>query len=222
MGYETKNKVFLLEHNYSLTSNLINQLKYGYTRFWGPVFNPDYRNPGYGLGTNGRVTGLPAGQTSQSFPTVAWSGGSSAVGTVANTQWSGDQDYNSMTNYFSLLDNVQWVHDKHSLTFGFAKEWLELNEFQYSGGSQPLQMGFSNAQPALYSGSQQSAITGNSFASFFLGQVNNANFTQLPFVDTGARMKNLSIYAQGDWSVTPKMTVNLGLRWDYYPPYTEA
>jgi hypothetical protein len=75
VGYETKNKVFLLEHNYSLTSNLINQLKYGYTRFWGPVFNPDYRNPGYGLGTNGGVTGLPAGQTSQSFPTVAWSGG---------------------------------------------------------------------------------------------------------------------------------------------------
>jgi hypothetical protein len=221
-GYETKNKVFLLEHNYSLTSNLINQLKYGYSRFWGPVFNPDYRNPGYGLGTNGGVTGLPPGQTSASFPTVTWSGGSSAVGTVANTQWSGDQDYNSMTNYFSLLDNVQWVHNKHSVTFGFVKEWLELNEFQYSGGSQPLQMGYSNAQTALYNGSQQSAITGNSFASFFIGQVNNASFTQLPFIDTGARMRNLSIYAQDDWRVTPKLNLNLGLRWDYYPPYTEA
>ena len=223
MGYEAKNKVFLLEHNYSLTSNLINQLKYGYTRFWGPVFNPDYRNPGYGLGTNGGVTGLPAGQTSQSFPTVGWSGGSSAGGnTVANTQWSGDQDYNSMTNYYSLLDNVQWVHDKHSLTFGFTKEWLGLNEFQYSTGSQPLQMTYSNAQTALYTGSQQSAITGNSFASFFVGQVNTASFTQLPFIDTGARMRNLSIYTQDDWRVTPKMTVNLGVRWDYYPPYTEA
>ncbi|HEY4380706.1 MAG TPA: TonB-dependent receptor, partial [Acidobacteriaceae bacterium] len=221
-GYETKNKVFLLEHNYSLTSNLINQLKYGYTRFWGPVFNPDYRNPGYGLGTNGGVTGLPAGQTSGSFPTVGWSGGSSAVGTVANTQWSGDQDYNAMTNYYSLLDNVQWVHEKHSFTFGFTKEWLGLNEFQYSGGSQPLQMGYSNAQTALYNASQQVAVTGNSFASFFIGQVNNASFTQLPFIDTGARMRNLSIYAQDDWRVTPKVTVNLGIRWDYYPPYIEA
>ena len=221
-GYETKNKVFLVEHTYSLTSNLINQLKYGYTRFWGPVFNPDYRNPGYGLGTNGGVTGLPAGQTSQSFPTVGFSGGSSAQGTVANTQWSGDQDYNAMTNYYSLLDNVQWVHDKHSLTFGVTKEWLGLNEFQYSTGSQPLQMTYSNAQTALYSGSQQSAITGNSFASFFIGQVNTASFTQLPFTDTAARMRNLSIYTQDDWRVTPKMTVNLGLRWDYYPPYIEG
>ena len=134
-GYETKNKIFLLEHTFNATPNLINQLKYGYTRLWAPVYNPDYRTPGFGLGTNAGVTGLPAGQASQSFPTVTFAGGSSASGAVANTQWSGDQDYNAMTNYFTLLDNVQYIHQKHSLTFGFTKEWLELNEFQYSSGT---------------------------------------------------------------------------------------
>ena len=94
-------------------------------------------------------------------------------------------------------------------------------------------LGYSNAQTALYyptysattgqrNGSLQSAITGNSFASFYLGQVNNSSFSQIPFTDTGARMTNLSIYAQDDIRVNPKITVNLGLRWDYYPPYVEA
>ncbi len=232
-GYETKNKIFLLEHTYTATSNLINQLKYSYTRFWGPVYNPDYRTPGFGIGTNGGVTGLPPGQSSQSFPTVTFAGGSSVAGTVNNTQWSGDQDYNAMTNYFTLLDNAQWVHDKHSFTLGFTKEWLELNEFQYSTGTQPLQLGYSNAQTALYvptispssglpTGSVQNANTGNSFASLYLGNVNSASFTQLSFVDTAARMRNLSLYAQDDWRITPKITVNLGLRWDFYPPYQEA
>jgi Carboxypeptidase regulatory-like domain len=232
-GYETKNKIFLLEHTFTATPNLINQLKYGYTRLWAPVYNPDFRNKGFGIGTNGGVTGLPAGQASASFPTVTFSGGSSVAGTVANTEWSGDQDYNSMTNYFSLVDNVQYVKGNHSLTFGFTKEFLELNEFQYSTGTQPLQLTYSNAQTALYvptinsttllpTGSVQTTTTGNSFASLYLGDVNSASFTQLPYVDTGAREHNLSIYAQDDWRPIPKLSVNLGLRWDFYPPYQEA
>jgi hypothetical protein len=233
-GYETKNKTFLLEHTYNLTSNLVNQLKYGYTRLWAPVYNPDYRIPGFAFGAGGAgVTGLPPGQASLSFPTVTWSGGSSVAGTVANTEWSGDQDYNAMTNYFTLVDNMQYVHDKHSFTFGFTKEWLELNEFQYSTGTQPVQLTYSNAQTALYvptisgasglpTGSVQNANTGNSFASFFVGDVNSATFTQLSFVDTAARMRNLSIYGQDDWRLTSKINVNLGLRWDFYPPYQEG
>ena len=227
-GYETKNKIFLLEHNYSLTSNLINQLKYGYSRFWGPVYNPDYRNPGFGLGAGGAgVTGLPPGQASLSFPTVTWTGS-----TVNNTQWSGDQDYNAMTNYYTLLDNMQWVHDKHSFTFGFTKEWLDLNEFQYSTGTQPVQLAYNAAQTALFipklnssgvpTGSTQTTTSGNSFASFYLGDVNTASFAQLPYIDTGARMRNLSIYGQDDVRLNSKVTLNLGIRWDFYPPYTEV
>ncbi len=63
-GYETKNKMFLVDHTYTVTPTLVNQFKYGFTRFFGPVFNPDFRNPGYGLGTNAGVTGLPGGQAS--------------------------------------------------------------------------------------------------------------------------------------------------------------
>ena len=216
-GYETKNKLFILEHTYTLTSNLVNQLKYGYSRFWGPVFNPDYRNKGYGLGTDGGVTGLPAGQASESFPTVTFGG----VNPL--TQWSGDQDYNAMTNYFTLLDNVQWIHGRHSFTFGFVKEWLELNDYTFSTGTSPVTLAYSNAQTGSYNNAGTLlATSGNAFASLLLGQVGTGSLNQLPFTDTGARIRDLSLYAQDDYSVTPKLTLNLGLRWDFFPPYTEV
>ncbi|MDP9050627.1 MAG: TonB-dependent receptor [Acidobacteriota bacterium] len=220
-GFETKNKIFLIDHTVTINPNLINQFKYGFTRFWGPVFNPDYQNPGYGLATNGGVTGLPPGQASLSFPTVTWAGG-----TVANTQWSGDQDFNDLTNYFTLMDNVQWVHGKHSFTFGVGHQWLQVQDLNPNTISSPVTLAYSNAQTALYipksGGSTQSSATGNSYAGFLLGQVNQGSLTQQTFTTTGARMQPTSAYAQDDVALTPNITVNLGIRWDYYPPYREV
>ncbi len=215
-GYETKNKIFLIDDTYTISATLVNQFKFGYTRFWGPVFNPDYRNPGFGLGTNGGVTGLPGGQASQSFPTVQWAGNN------ALTEWSGDQDYNDITNYFTLLDNVQWVHGKQSFTFGASHQWLQVQDITYTTGIQPLQLFYSNAQTALYTNKSQNSATGNGFASFLIGDVNQGTLNQQTFITTGARMQPTSLYAQDDLSLTPKITVNLGLRWDYYPPYREV
>jgi Carboxypeptidase regulatory-like domain len=215
-GYETKNKVFLLDHTYTISPRLVNQLKYGYTRFWGPVFNPDYRNKGFGLGTNAGVTGLPGGQASQSFPEVTWAGNN------ALTEWSGDQDYNDITNYFTLLDNVQWVKGKHSFTFGVSHQWLQVQDIAFTTGISPVTLGYSNAQTALYTNKTQNSATGDSYASFLIGQVNSGSLTQQTFIDTGARMRPTSLYAQDDITLTPKITVNLGIRWDYYPPYREV
>jgi len=215
-GYETKNKLFMLEHTYNITPNVVNQLKYGYSRFWGPVFNPDFRNAGYGMGSDGGMTGLPAGQATESFATVTWAGNN------ALTQWSGDQDYNAMTNYFTLLDNVQWTHGRHSIMFGAVHEWLQLNDYTYTTGTSPLMLAYSNAQTALYNGGTQVTTSGNAFASFYIGDPNTGSLTQLPFTDTGARIRDTSVYAQDDLRVNPKLMLNIGLRWDYFPVYTEV
>ena len=215
-GFETKNKIFLIDDTYTVSPTLVNQFKYGYTRFWGPVFNPTYRNPGYGLGTDGGVTGLPGGQASQSFPTVTWAGNN------ALTQWSGDQDYNDITNYFTLLDNVQWVHGNHSFTFGASHQWLQVQDIAYTTGISPVTLAYSNAQTALYTNKTLNSASGNSYASFLIGDVNQGSLNQQTFITTGSRMQPTSLYAQDDVTLTPKVTINLGLRWDYYPPYREV
>ncbi len=215
-GFETKNKLVMFEHTYNITQRLVNQFKTGYTRFWGPVFNPDYRTPGFGLGTNAGVSGLPGGQASQSFPTVTWAGNN------ALTQWSGDQDYNDITNYSTILDNVQYTKGKNTFTFGGLHQWLEVQDIAYTTGISPVTLAYSNSQTALYTNKTGNTASGHSYASFLIGQVNQGSLVQQSFIDTGARIQPTSLYAQDDIALTRKLTVNLGLRWDYYPPYREV
>ena len=215
-GFETKNKLLMFEHTYSITQRLVNQFKAGYTRFWGPVFNPDYRTQGFGLGTNLGVSGLPGGQASQSFPTVTFSGNN------APTQWSGDQDYNDITNYSTILDNVQYSRGKHSISFGGLHQWLEVQDIAFTTGISPVTLNYSNNQTAIFTNKTGNTATGYAYASLLLGQVNQGSLTQQSFIDTGARIRPSSLYAQDDYALTPKLKLNIGLRWDYYPAYREV
>lgn len=213
--YTPKTKTFIFEHTYVPTTNLVNQFKVGYVRYYDLVGNPGY-NPIYGIGSAAGVSNLPAGQVSDSFPTAKF-GGSNAI-----TEWGGGKAYTETTNTYDLLDNVQWVKGKHSFTFGAIRQWLQDNNTAYLTGTAPLEVDYSNAETAGYSKGALQTKTGDSYASFLLGQVDQAKLVQNAVIETGARIRPLSVYAQDDYQVSSKLTVNLGLRWDYFPSFTEV
>ncbi len=211
----TKN--LILEHTYTITSSLVNQLKFGFVRYNDQISTVTY-NPIYGATTAYGIQGLPPGQVSSAFPTISFSGPN------APGAWnSGQKTYSEVTNTYDLLDNVQWLKGKHSLTFGGIYQWLQDNFTNYTTGSSPLALTFSNAQTGGYN-SNGTLITTNgaAFASYLLGEVGSGSFTQLAKLTSYGRMHPFSIYGQDDYAVSKKLNVNIGLRWDYFPPFYEA
>ena len=207
-----------IEHTYIITSALLNQLKFGFMNFGGPpVQNLTSGTPAYSPVAAG-IQGLPAGQASTNFP-ISIFAGSNSQATWAGPSTTGT----SVSETYTLKDNVQWLKDKHSISMGFQYQWLEDNASTADGASLPLTLNWSTNETAgLASASAYTANTGYSYASYMMGAVGSTSETAQPYSVLGGRYKPFAIYFQDDYKITPKLTLNLGIRWDYIPTYTES
>jgi len=115
-------------------------------------------------------------------------------------------------NTFIFGDNVSWVKGRHTWKFGAEVRAMQFNS--HGDWGVPL-IAFDPAQTAgTYGGS-----AGFGFASFLLGQANQASVSEPN--NTYGRRKTLSLYVQDDIKVTRKLTMNLDLRWDFNGRYHE-
>ncbi|MGE0406219.1 MAG: TonB-dependent receptor, partial [Candidatus Korobacteraceae bacterium] len=122
------------------------------------------------------------------------------------------------SNTYTISDALSWTKGAHNLKFGF--EGRRLQTLKYLGNWAVL--GFSSNETAAPQTAQTRAGSGSSFASFILGQVDNSI---LPLYGNFAPHFNtyqIGMYVQDDFKITPRLTLNLGMRYDMYTPTAEA
>jgi hypothetical protein len=126
------------------------------------------------------------------------------LGAPYNVNWS--SNYYPWKNFYAdtqFRDDLSWTKGKHQTKFGFSYMRVVKN--------QELQ---ANTQGTSVFNS--SSFSGDSYVNFLLGD--ESTFTQLQFLANKHWVNNnYSFYANDNWHVTPRLTLNIGLRYDALP-----
>lgn len=219
-------KVFDVQDVYTIGNNVVNQLKFGFVRFFQNIQNSTQGVTGFQIGDLG-ATNLPQGQAGQTFPGVTFTAGGAS--SVALQTWTGASDavstQKTTPNNYTLLDNVLWTKGRHSITAGIQVQWQQINNANPDTYTGLLQMSFNNFATANYSANSQAlaSTSGYSYASFLLGAIGGTPSLALrPVSEVGGRYRPIAPYVSDSWRVTDKLTIDAGIRWDYLPPYREV
>jgi len=120
-------------------------------------------------------------------------------------------------NSWSLLSSVARVVGKHSLKAGYEGRLLLINVWEArNAGAFSFNAGFTQGPNP----NAASATAGYGFASFLLGTGASGNLLQ-GWKNVASASTYHAFYLQDDWRITRKLTLNLGVRYDFDVPRTE-
>jgi Carboxypeptidase regulatory-like domain/TonB-dependent Receptor Plug Domain len=180
----------------NLTPHIVNEARFGYTRIpirYGrlkqyPDFAAQYNIPG--------VTRNPK---FADIPDTSIAGWDAFYGGVT-------RPYFITQNNFEFTDNIMIQHGAHSIKLGVDTVRRQAQQLV------PL------IKKGLFSFSGQ--FTGDGLADFLLGDLASSVLGSSPYDVTAAnyRTRETFPYIQDDWRVSPRLTLNLGLRYEYWGP----
>ena len=154
----------------------------------------------------------PVGQTNFGIPQIRLfdfdAGGLGDIGRMIGIGRGSTTPGKIAQNTYALADTFNWVRNRHALKFG-VQFTREQNNNDQPGGERP---------DYQFRGLLNFA---NDACCFFEGVTvdpRGGSLISKRYFHTG----DYGIFFQDDWKIKPNLTLNLGLRWEYFSPDTEA
>jgi Carboxypeptidase regulatory-like domain len=199
---------FLISHNYVISAKLLNEFRYGFT---DTILSPNFGIEGaaglQGLGIQvGGDQGVNVSNhpTDQGFPTINFSDGN------AFTPIGRDHVGPTESTTKQLADNITYTRGRHTIRVGVDLRWVRFAVPEIETPSDDYGLFTFN----------QNVFTGNALGDLLIGAPNTTYFAVTgPRDDAGGL--DTGIYAQDQWQVNDRLTVNYGLRWELMPPFVD-
>lgn len=182
---------------------LFNEVRFGYNYGMYSFLQAGYNSSiagSLGLG------GIPTGPMNGGLPQVSV-GGITAFGSPNYDPSVEGQ------NVYQILENLTKVHRSHSFKFGVNFQSMRTSALQ------PVKSRGNYSFNGYFTGALGATNTGYGVADFLLDQMASASVTNITTINDVGWYR--AAYAQDDWKITPSLTLNLGIRYDYFQPSRE-
>jgi Carboxypeptidase regulatory-like domain/TonB dependent receptor-like, beta-barrel len=197
-------RILRLSEDLIARPNLVNHVTFGFNRTRsGTIPGPE------ALGWPAQI-GLTGVNEAGVFPGLN-------IADQGNTYGNTGINY-SADNNFDVNETLTWIKGRHTAKFGF--EYLKMQYNTLGFGRDAGYFSFAYGETALPGFPQTLTGTGNGLGSFLLGQVDAGNVNTYTG-GTYERSGYYSLYAQDDFKLSPKLTINYGIRYELYLPTVE-
>lgn len=221
----------VLTETHVFTPTLINEFRISKAQQYNTRLDPGDINTTYGTPAQYGIAGIPQTPSNGGLPRFAFG---SAFGAASNTFGSRQNDTWQKVGSWQTSDQITKVVGRHewkiggeyNFTFGdIAQVAFSRGNFSYSGvysnvpGSGDGQTSLADflvvptAANAIYA-----AAGGLSTPTNLIGGVNGYNGNN--YAKSTYHAPYIAVYATDGWKITPNLTASLGMRWEYFAPYS--
>jgi hypothetical protein len=205
-----------LNDTHTFGANWINEFRFG----WSSVsFRNNPIDYGSNLATEMGIPGVNLNEVTSAMSQIVFqNGGIRNLGSNGNVPLITDQ------NDFQIFDNVTHVRGRHTIKFGgsLTLRSREILNADIIVGQFGFNQNLTSNCGGRVTGCTPVGNTGFDVASFLLGYASTKDRRLFDAATYTEKRPEWAFYVQDDFRVTPRLTLNMGLRWDVFVPWVEV